>query len=165
MGWGGRGFALKGELLFFACTKKTNEKKVHPGRMALRASLVFRCLMAAVRRVILTRAALEWPSLAIHTSRASLLGILKGDVKSKSRAANLLRSFAGKETAFQSDGRGWVGPPETFANRKFAEEPTGTYLWRVSGGPTQLLHSTQIGFLKPLLLPHHANPRALNIGI
>jgi len=27
------GFTLKGELLFFACTKKTNEKKVHPGRM------------------------------------------------------------------------------------------------------------------------------------
>ena len=41
-------------------------------------SLVIRYLVVPVRRVILTRAALEWPSLAIHTSRASLLGILKG---------------------------------------------------------------------------------------
>ena len=30
------GFTLKGELLFFACTKKTNEKKVHPGGWSLR---------------------------------------------------------------------------------------------------------------------------------
>ena len=44
------------------------------GRFA--TALVFRCLVAPVRRVILTRAALEWPSLAIPASRASFLSIL-----------------------------------------------------------------------------------------
>jgi hypothetical protein len=69
---------LMGELLFFACTKKSNQKKVHPYQMALRAALVNRCLVAPSRRVILTRAPFEWPSLAIHASRASFLGIFQG---------------------------------------------------------------------------------------
>ncbi len=39
----------------------------------------------------------------------------------------------------QSSSRGWVPPPETSKNRDVFEEPIGTYLWRVSGGGTQLL--------------------------
>jgi len=69
---------LMGELFFFACTKKSKQKKVHPRQMALRALLVNRCLVAPGRRVILTRTPFEWPSLAIHASRASLRGIFKG---------------------------------------------------------------------------------------
>ena len=115
------GFALKGELLFFARTKKTNEKKVRVGCWTCVNSKAFgnQCLhilcstdigtsvclspvnryfVASVRRAFLARATLKWPSLAISASRASLLGILKGEVKSRAkqeRGANLLRSFAG----------------------------------------------------------------------
>jgi len=42
-----------------------------------------------VRRVFLTRAAFEWPSLAIHTSRASLLGILKGGGEEQKQGGKL----------------------------------------------------------------------------
>jgi hypothetical protein len=48
-----------------------------------------------VRRVILTRAAFEWPSLAIHTSRASRLGIFKGELRARAKA----KSEAGESTS------------------------------------------------------------------
>ena len=75
-------FRPEGELLFFARTKKTNEKKVRPGRMVaarLPSSFVAWCHRSA--RPIRGRASLKWSSLTISDSRASLLSILKGEVE------------------------------------------------------------------------------------
>ena len=112
--------------------KKLTKRKctLADGRCA--TAIVTRCLVAPVRRALLARAALEWPSLAIHTSRASFLSILKGEVKSRARAGKQACLFAEKESVFQADSTGWLATSETFANRKLAAEPTGMYLWRVS---------------------------------
>ncbi len=112
-----------GELLFFACTKKCNQKKVHPGRWSLRdfprsvgfrplwasyfsllaqrnvtkrkctpadgrfaTFLVTRCLVSPLDTARPAPGLTEPAFLAGSDSRASLLGIFKGGVKSKSRA-------------------------------------------------------------------------------
>jgi hypothetical protein len=73
-----------GELLFFARTKKSNQKKVRPRRMvALRLPSSFVAWCHHSTRPIRGRVSLEWSSLTIHASRASFLSILKGGGKAK----------------------------------------------------------------------------------
>ncbi len=86
-----------GESLFFACTKKSNQKKVHPrsdGRFA--TSLFVRCLVSPIGTALPALGLTEMVFLTISDSRASLLGIFKGEVKSKSeQSKGKARAHAG----------------------------------------------------------------------
>jgi hypothetical protein len=60
------------------CLYAVTNKKCAPADSRCATPFVIRYVVVPVRRDILSRAALKWPSLAISASRASLLSILKG---------------------------------------------------------------------------------------
>ena len=75
-----------GELLFFACTKKTNEKKVHRVRWSLCDYLRPSLLGGTGSTGLPDPCGPEMAVLAISASRASFLSIFKRGLRARARA-------------------------------------------------------------------------------
>jgi hypothetical protein len=78
-------FRLSASDFSLRAQRKVTKRKCAPADGRYATPFISLRFVAPVRQVILTCAALEWPSLAISTSRSSFFSILQGVVKGKGK--------------------------------------------------------------------------------